>query len=86
MEIILAQFVPIILFYLFIASTNEFILFSHSFLGRIMAIFLVLFYSSIDKFLGLIVCGFIILFYQLDYNNQFLNIDTNFMEITKKSL
>lgn len=81
MEIIIAQFIPIILIYLLVSNTNDFILFSHSILGRLVAILLVLFYSSIDKFLGLIVCGSIILFYQLDYNNQFLNIATNFIEM-----
>ena len=74
---IVAQFIPIIIIFLFLSKNKEFIAFSKTILGKIISIGLIIFYTIIDKFLGLFICAIIILFYQYKYKESFDFIQDN---------
>lgn len=62
----IAQFIPIVVIYLLLSQHNGCILFSHTILGKLLAVSIILFYASIDKIVGLFVCALLIFFYQMD--------------------
>ena len=64
MKKLIAQFVPMVFILLFLSKNKEFFQFSKTIVGKIVAIFIILFYVSVDKFVGLFVCALIVLFYQ----------------------
>lgn len=68
---ILSEFIPILSLFLLLSYPAIVASYSHSYLGKVVAIFIILFYSSIDKYLGLFVCGMVIFYYQLDYVEGF---------------
>lgn len=63
---IITQFIPILLFYFFFVEPVNIIKFSHTILGRLLAVLIILYYSALDKNIGILVCGITILFYQSD--------------------
>lgn len=65
-SIYLAEFIPIILFYLFFVHSDEMIDFSNTLLGRALAVSIIIFYSSINVVYGLAMCILVIFFYQTD--------------------
>ena len=64
--IYLAEFIPIIVFYLLVSYSDEMIMFSHTTFGRLIIVGLILFYASIHYIYGILVCLFVILYYQSD--------------------
>jgi hypothetical protein len=72
---IVAQFIPILILFLLLKYSNDFIKFSFTILGKLVAIFIIIFYAKIDITVGLCVCGLVILYYQSDYVENMLNID-----------
>jgi hypothetical protein len=68
---IVINFLPIVLIFLLATYTPEFAAFSQTALGRLLAIFLILFYLKLDFLTGLFVCVLIILYYQTDYVEGF---------------
>lgn len=73
MKDIIAQFIPIILVFMIVSNINQFVLFGNTILGKLLAVFIIIFYASIDTILGVFVCMLTILFYQLDYVENMLN-------------
>ena len=71
-----AQFIPIVVIFLLLSQYQGCVKFSHTILGKIMAAFVILFYTTMDKVLGLFVCALIILFYQMDCRENMLNIES----------
>jgi hypothetical protein len=67
MENTLSQLIPIILTFLFLRYTNISVTVSHTVLGKLFAIALIVFYARIDVILGLFVCLLVIYYYQTDY-------------------
>jgi hypothetical protein len=65
------NFLPIVLIFLLATYTPQFAAFSQTALGRLLAIFLILFYLKLDFLTGLFVCVLIILYYQTDYVEGF---------------
>jgi hypothetical protein len=63
----LSQFIPIVLTFVFLRYTNKSIEVSHTILGKLFAVSLILFYTRIDAILGLFVCLMVIYYYQTDY-------------------
>lgn len=61
------EFLPILLIYLLVTYTNTMVQLSHTILGKIFAILLIIFYSTIDEIHGAIVCILVIYYYQTDY-------------------
>ena len=62
----LAEFIPIIVFYLLVSYSDEMIMFTHTTFGRLVVVGLILFYASIHYVYGILVCLFIIFYYQTD--------------------
>lgn len=50
-------------------------MFSHSILGKLLAVFIIIYYTVLDKTIGLLVCSFIILYYQSEIVENMLNMD-----------
>jgi|LauGreDrversion4_2_1035121.scaffolds.fasta_scaffold61689_1 hypothetical protein len=75
MKATIAQFIPIILILIMLTYSKEFVQFSHSILGKVMAIALVLFYTHLDKYVGVVLCLFVIVYYQSDFVENMLNTD-----------
>lgn len=73
MKLILVEFIPIILSFLFLSYTEQFVNISHTILGRFIAISIILFYIDIDISYGLLACAIIILFYESDLVENMLN-------------
>ena len=63
---LIEEFLPIIIIFSLLAYPKTAVKFSHSILGRFIAVSTIIFYSSIDKYLGLFVCGLVIYYYQMD--------------------
>ena len=72
---IVAQFIPILILFLLLKYSNDFVKFSFTILGKLVAIFIIIFYAQIDITIGVCVCGLVILYYQSDYVENMLNID-----------
>ena len=62
----LAKLIPFVLFYLFFAFPDDFLMTSISPLGRFVSVILILFYSCIQPLLGLMMCFVIIAYYHMD--------------------
>lgn len=70
---IVSQFIPILLILLLLTNTTEFIKFSHTIIGKLIAITILIFYIILDKTVGLLTCVLIILYYQCDFVENVLN-------------
>ena len=70
-----AQFIPIIVIITLLSYSKEFINMSNTILGKIFAICIVLFYTSLDKYMGLVLCLLVIVYYQSDFVENMLNTD-----------
>jgi len=65
MKKIIVEFIPILAITLFTLYTKATMEFSHTILGKLLAIFAIVVYSLMDKWYGLLVCGIVIFYYQL---------------------
>jgi hypothetical protein len=72
---IFSQFIPIFLLFLFIAYPRVFVPFSHTVLGRLFSIIMIVFYSTIDIMYGALACVIVILYYQTDYAEGMKSMD-----------
>lgn len=61
------EFLPIVIIFLLVSYTETFVIFSHTVLGRLFSILLILFYIKIDPTIGLFVCALVIFYYHSDY-------------------
>jgi len=86
MKYTILQFIPIIILFLLLSYPEQFVLFSNLSFGRLIAVLIIIFYSSLDKYLGLFVCGLVILFYQSDYVDNMRVISENFTELSYEFL
>jgi len=73
---IISEFIPIFLLFLFIAYPKVFVPFSHTILGRLIAVLIIVFYSIIDITFGGLACVIVILYYQTDYAEGMTDIST----------
>jgi hypothetical protein len=73
----IAQFIPIIIIFLLFSSFRKVVQFSHTILGKLIAIIIIMFYTHLDVVLGVFSCALIILFYQSDIVENMLNMDTD---------
>ena len=74
----IAQFIPIILIFLLLSYSNKMAEYSHSILGKLIAVIIIIFYTVLDKMVGLLVCTLIIFYYQSDYIENMLNMVEGF--------
>jgi hypothetical protein len=70
---LVAQFIPILLFFLAASYLKDAVLLSRTVLGKFIAILVIVFYTTIDPLLGILACLAIIFFYQTDYVENMLN-------------
>ena len=75
MKTTVAQFIPIIVIIAMLSYSKEFVNMSNTILGKIFAICIVLFYTSLDKYMGLVLCLLVIVYYQSDFVENMLNTD-----------
>jgi len=75
MKTTVAQFIPIILIITLLSYSKEFVNMSNTILGKIFAICIVLFYTSLDKYMGLVLCLLVIVYYQSYFVESMLNTD-----------
>jgi hypothetical protein len=75
MKTTVAQFIPIIVIITLLSYSTEFVNMSNTILGKIFAICIVLFYTSLDKYMGLVLCLLVIVYYQSDFVENMLNTD-----------
>ena len=75
MKQFISQFIPIILLFLILAYSNQVARFSHSILGKLVAISIIVFYTYQNKLLGLFTCTLFIFYYQSDSVENMLNIN-----------
>ena len=71
---IIIQFIPIVIIFTLLKFSKDFVDFSFTILGKLLAILTIIFYSCFDIIVGLCVCGLVILYYQSDYVENMLNI------------
>jgi hypothetical protein len=68
---IVMQFIPIILVLIYVSYKTWFVDASHTILGKVVAILLILYYTSIDYVYGTLCCVVIIAFYQMHEREGF---------------
>lgn len=68
----LIDFIPIVLIYMFVVHPKDSVLFSNTSLGKLIAISLIIFYSSYKLVYGFFVCVLILFYYQTDIVNDIL--------------
>lgn len=73
----IAQFIPIILIFVIITSFRKLVSFSNTPLGKLLAVVIIIFYTTIDKILGVFVCALVVLYYQTAVVENMLNMDTD---------
>jgi len=64
---------PIIIVSLLVMYQKPIAMFSHSVLGKLIAITLIVFYTKVDVLYGFFVCALVIFYYQTDYVEGFDN-------------
>lgn len=77
LKYLIAEFIPIILLFLLMSQFKNVAKYSHTVLGKLISILIIIFYTYLDKIVGLFVCGIVILYYQC-FNKtveNMLNID-----------
>ena len=67
----LINILPIIIASVLYMYYKETAVFAHSILGRIVAIVLIILYTSVDVLYGALVCALVIFYYQTDYVEGF---------------
>jgi len=75
---IAAQFIPIVIIFASLSFSKDAVLFSHTILGKLIAVSIIMFYTFVDKTLGLFVCLLIIFYYQYSIMENMLNIEDVF--------
>jgi hypothetical protein len=70
---IIEDFIPIILLLILLYKPTDFVLASESILGKLCAVLLIIFYTSLDPINGLLICTIVILYYQSDFVEMVLN-------------
>lgn len=69
---LLLNFLPIIIVFLLVSYSDLMAQWSHTILGKLFSVILIIFYTRIDIIAGLVVCALVILYYQTDYVEGFI--------------
>jgi hypothetical protein len=75
MKYTIAQFIPIILIFLFMTYFKGLVKYSNTILGKLLAVCIIIYYTSLDKILGVFICLLCVFFYQSDIVENMLNMD-----------
>ena len=71
MKQIITKILPIIIIFFLIVHSRQTIEFSHSILGRLFAVSIIVFYIKCDILYGLLACLLVIFYYQSDFVEQY---------------
>jgi hypothetical protein len=66
-EHVLFEFVTIFFIIIIVFYNNDVIRLSHTILGKLIAVLLIIFYTIYDTIYGLLMCGIILLYYQCSF-------------------
>lgn len=69
--LLLLNFLPMVILYLIATYSPEIAKWSHTLLGKAVAVAVILFYTFSDILTGLLACALIIFYYQTDYVEGF---------------
>jgi hypothetical protein len=75
----IVDFIIIFLISIFVFYPDRMIPFSHTSLGRLIAVSLIVYYTQMDKTIGLFLCLLTIYYYQIDSFEHMLNISEGFL-------
>ena len=75
----IVDFILIILISLFVFHPDRMVPFSHTSLGRLLAISIIIYYTKIDVLFGILICVLTIYYYQIDDFEHMLNISEGFL-------
>jgi hypothetical protein len=70
---LLLNFLPMVILYLVATYSEEVAKWSHTLLGKTIAVFIILLYSFFDIVSGLLACALVIFYYQSDYVDSFVS-------------
>lgn len=90
-ESLFVQFIPIFGIFIYAAYPKQLVDFSNTFLGKAIAIGIIVFYSLVNQLYGAFACAIIILYYQNNYiegfdQNQFKTQQCNKGKLTYKNV
>lgn len=76
MNKILSQFIPILILFLLLTYSHDFVSFSYTILGKLLALAIIIYYTILDVKFGVLACAFIIYYYQNEVIENMLNMDS----------
>jgi hypothetical protein len=68
----IAQFIPILFSFFAAVYTKQMLVFSTSFLGKLMSIFIIAFYSTINRIYGLLAAAILVYFHHVAHETNML--------------
>ena len=75
MKNIVAQFIPIVIIYFLLSYSENISNIANTVLGKLLALLIIVYYTTIDKKIGLLVCSLTIWYYQSNMFENMLNMD-----------
>jgi hypothetical protein len=69
------NFMPVFIIFFFVCYPYEFVQISETSLGKLFAVFLILYYSSVDLVYGICVCAIIVFYYHLEVSTSIWSIE-----------
>jgi hypothetical protein len=69
------DFLPIFILFFFVCYPYEFVQISETSLGKLFAVFLILYYSSVDLVYGILVCAILVLYYHIEVSTSIWSIE-----------
>ncbi len=69
------DFLPIFILFLFVCYPYEFVQLSETSLGKFFAIFIIVYYSSVDLVYGILVCAIVVLYYHIEVSTSLWSIE-----------
>jgi len=65
--------IPIVFLFFFLSNRHRFIETSHSILGKLISVSIIMYYTQIDVYVGIAVCLLVILYFQTETVENMLN-------------
>jgi hypothetical protein len=69
------DFLPIFILFFFVCYPYEFVQISETSLGKLFALFLIVYYSSVDLVYGILVCAIVVFYYHVEVSTSIWSIE-----------
>jgi len=69
------DFLPIFIIFFFVCYPYEFVQLSETSLGKFFAVFIIIYYSSVDLVYGILACAVIVLYYHIEVSTSIWSIE-----------